>query len=168
MPDLTKTKTETDRELAPGELETDHVLVRALRADDLAAVVRIDAQAIGRTRKAYYEGKLGTALEAGALQTSLAAELDDHVVGFILARLYYGEFGRTEPTAIIDSIGVDHDYHRRKVGEALMRQLTMNLRALGVEHVESLVDWDQQDLLRFFAHHGFTPAPRLCLRLALL
>ncbi len=61
----------------------------------------------------------------------------------------------------MDSIGVDRGYQRRKVGDALMRQLLMNLRALGVEHLESLVDWDQQELMQFFAHHDFKPAPRL-------
>lgn len=162
------TKTGDDHDgLAPGELDTDAVVVRALRAEDLDAVVAVDKQATGRGRRAYYEQKIKGALESGALQTSLVAELDDHVVGFMLSRLSYGEFGVTEPTAMIDSIGVDEAYKRRKVGEALFRQLRMNLRALNVEHVESLVDWDRHDLVRFLARHGFAPAPRLCLRLDL-
>lgn len=167
MSNKTSATTE-ERELAAGELDTDHVLVRALRAEDLDAIVRIDRQATGRNRSTYYEGKVAAALQANAVHTSLVAELDDHVVGFMIARVYYGEFGRSEPTAIVDSIGVDRGYQRRKVGDALMRQLLMNLRALGVEHLESLVDWDQQELMQFFAHHEFKPAPRLCLRLSLL
>lgn len=160
--------TQEERELAAGELDTDHVHVRSLRVEDLDAIVRIDRQATGRNRGTYYEGKVAAALQANAVHTSLVAELDDHVVGFMIARVYYGEFGRSEPTAIVDSIGVDRGYQRRKVGDALMRQLLMNLRALGVEHLESLVDWDQQELMQFFAHHDFKPAPRLCLRLSLL
>ncbi|MBK6514222.1 MAG: GNAT family N-acetyltransferase [Polyangiaceae bacterium] len=162
-----KPSKDTEKELGPGELETDSVTVRTLRAGDLDAVVRIDRQATGRTRDAYYRGRIEAALEPHALQTSLAAELDDHVVGFMIARVFYGEFGRSEPTAIIDSVGVDRGYLRRRVGDALIRQLLMNLRALGVEHVESVVDWQQHELLQFFAHHGFAPSPRLCLRLAL-
>jgi len=156
-----------DVELPAGEIETDHVLVRALRAGDLEAIVRIDRQATGRNRHAYYDGKLAEARHSNAVHTSLVAELDEHVVGFMIARVYYGEFGRSEPTAIVDSVGVDRGYLRRRVGDALMRQLLMNLRALGVERLESLVDWDQHELMRFFAHHGFQPAPRLCLRLTL-
>jgi predicted N-acetyltransferase YhbS len=156
-----------EKDLGPGELETDHVTVRALCAEDVDAVVRIDRQATGRARDAYYKGKIASALEPNAVHTSLAAELDEHVVGFMIARVYYGEFGRSEPTAIIDSVGVDRGYLRRRVGDALMRQLLMNLRALGVEHIESVVDWQEHELMRFFAHHGFAPAPRLCLRLDL-
>jgi|JI10StandDraft_1071094.scaffolds.fasta_scaffold84035_4 predicted N-acetyltransferase YhbS len=161
-------KTGDDQDtLAPGELDVDAVLVRALRQQDLDALVHIDKQATGRSRRAYYEAKVKAALESGAVQCSLVAELDDHVVGFMLSRLYYGEFGVSEPTAMIDSIGVDSAYQRKKVGEALFRQLRMNLSALNVEHVESLVDWDRHDLVRFLARHGFKPAPRLCLRLEL-
>ena len=158
---------EGDDALSAGELETDPVHVRQLSAVDLDAVVRIDRQATGRSREAYFKTKLREALEPGALRTSLVGELDDHVVGFVIARLYYGEFGRSEPVALIDSVGVDRGYRRHKVGQALMRQLLMNLRALNVERVETLVDWNHADLIGFMASHGFEPAPRLCLRLTL-
>ena len=157
----------TPDDLPAGELETDHVLVRALGASDLEAIVRIDQRATGRNRRAYYEGKLAAGREQSNVYVSLVAELDGHVVGFLIARVNYGEFGRSEPTAILDSIGVDRAFARRRVGDALMAQLLMNLRALGVEHVESLVDWGQHDLMQFFAHHGFSPSARLCLRLDL-
>jgi predicted N-acetyltransferase YhbS len=158
--------TDTDT-LGPGDLETDRIPVRNLRGDDLDAVVRIDRQWMKRTRDAYYETKIAEATEPGPLKTSLVAELDDHVVGFVIARVYYGEFGRSEPVAVIDSIAVDEAYTRKKVAAALMRQLLMNLRALNVEHVESLVDWDRLSLIQFLARQGFQPSPRLCLRLEL-
>jgi predicted N-acetyltransferase YhbS len=156
--------TERDDALAAGELETDRVTVRQLSAADLDAVIRIDRQATGRSRDGYYKTKLREALEPGTLHASLAAVQDDHVVGFVIARLYYGEFGRSEPVALIDSVAVDPGYRRHKVGKALMRQLLMNLAALNVERVETLVDWNHFDLIAFMASHGFEPAPRLCLR----
>jgi len=159
--------TDRDDALSAGELETDRVNVRQLKADDLEMVVRIDRQATERNREAYYRTKLREALEPGAVHISLAGELDGHVVGFVIARLYYGEFGRSEPVALIDSVGVDKGYRRHKVGKALMRQLLMNLRALNVERVETLVDWNHFDLIAFMANHGFEPAPRVCLRLTL-
>lgn len=149
------------------ELGTNQVVVRRLAADDLEAVVRIDKQATGRNRKAYYETKFREATERGAVQTSLVAEVDAHPVGFIIARLYYGEFGRSEPLALVDSIAVDQRFRRHHVGQAMMRQLLMNLRALNVERVETLVDWKDFGLIGFMANHGFEPAPRLCLRLEL-
>jgi len=37
---------------------------------------------------------------------SLAAEIEGLLVGFLLARVYYGEFGTLEPAAVMDTIGV--------------------------------------------------------------
>jgi len=146
-----------------GTLPTDAVAVRGLRAADLAAIVKIDRASTGRARREYYDAKVRAALSEPKLVTSLVAELDDHVVGFLLARVWYGEFGRAEPVAVIDSLGVDPGYRNRRVGSALLRQLTMNLGALGVERIESQVDGDQLDLLAFLANAGFKPAARVCL-----
>lgn len=150
-----------------GALPTDSVAVRTLAPNDLAAIVRVDAASMGRRRDEYYASKVKAALGEGRLQTSLVAEVDGNVVGFCLAKVFYGEFGQAEPTAVIDSVGVMPSHRGRHVGAALLRQLVMNLRALGVTHVQTEVDWKQFDLLRFLASHGFRPAPRLCLQLDL-
>jgi len=144
-------------------LATDAVPVRELRKDDLAAIVKIDKASTGRPRAEYYEAKVRQAIDEPKLRTSLVAEQDGHVVGFLLARLFYGEFGRTEAVAVIDSVGVDPAFRGRHVGQALLRQLVLNLTALRVERIETEVDWQQFDLLSFLARNGFRPAPRLCL-----
>lgn len=154
-------------ELDPGALPTDSIVVRNLCADDLDAIVHVDRASIGRARREYYEAKVRRVLEDGKMTTSLVALVDDRVVGFVLAVLHYGEFGQVEPTAVIDSIGVDPRFRGRSVGEALMRQLEMNLRALRVQRLETLVGWEQRELLSFLASRGFTPAPRFCLELDL-
>ncbi len=151
----------------PGVLPTDKVFVRTATMDDLAAIVKVDAEAMGRPRAEYYEAKLRSALQGGRLATSVVAELDDHVVGFALSKVYYGEFGAAEPVAVIDSIGVDPRFRGQHVGQALLRQLVMNLRALDVARIETQVNWNQFNLLRFLAARGFGPAPRLCLQLEL-
>ena len=91
----------------PGILETDSTLVRLMNEHDLEAVVAIDAAASGRRRPRYFELMLERAVKQAALQVSLAAEVDGHVVGFVIASLYYGEYGVSEPTASLDAIGVD-------------------------------------------------------------
>lgn len=153
----------TDVELAPGELETDRIPVRRLEAGDLETVVSIDAAATGIRRTDFYRNKLERALEDSSVQLSLAAEQDGRVVGFLFVTFFYGEFGQPEPTAVIEAIGVHPDYRGQAVGRALMRQLEMNLGALGVETIRTEVDWNQFELLGFLAHAGFRPAPRLCL-----
>ncbi len=154
-------------DLGPGVLATDAVPVRTLKEGDLARIIAIDKAIVGRAREEYYKAKVRRALTEQKMTVSLVAELDGAVVGFVLASLYYGEFGRSDTVAVMDSIGVDPEVRHRHVGEALMRQLEMNLKALRVERVETDVEWNQFELLSFLAHRGFAPAPRVCLRLDL-
>src|SRR5690242_17388125 len=90
----------------PGVLETDSISVRVMRQNDLAAVVSIDAVFVGHRRPQYFALMLERAVKQAAVQVSLAAELDSCVVGFVIASVYYGEYGVTEPTASLDAIGV--------------------------------------------------------------
>ena len=151
-------------ELAAGELEIDRVPIRRLELEDLDAVVKIDEASTGIRRQDFYRAKLARALEDSSVQLSLAAELDDMVVGFLVVTFYYGEFGLPETVAVIEAIGVHPEYRGRQVARALMRQLEMNLGALGVETVRTEVSWDQLELVQFLAHFGFGPAPRFCLQ----
>lgn len=148
-------------------LESESVRVRNLRASDLDAVVRIDRASTGSPRHEYFRVKLERALREPKLVTSLVAEVDDQVVGFVFVTIFYGEYGRAEPVAVLDAVGVEPELRGQHVGTALMEQLEANLRALRVERIETLVDWRQLDLLGFLAERGFVPASRLCLELAL-
>lgn len=147
----------------PGCLETDAIEVRTLTEDDVDAVAKLDAKAIGRTRGEFFRRKIENALREPGMQMSLAAVVDGHVVGFLMAVVDYGEFGRVEPSAVLDAIGVDPDYRGKLIGTAMLRQLVLNLRALNIERIRTEVDWKQWDLLGFLQRSSFKPAPRLCL-----
>jgi len=147
----------------PGRLDTDDVLVRTLEGKDLEAIVRIDAAAVGRRRQEYYQDRVKAALSDSRIHTSLVAELDGAVVGFLMSTNYYGEFGRPEPTAVIEALGVLPELRGQHVGEALMRQFVMNARALRVDRIRTEVAWNDHGLLRFFDKSGFAPSSRLVL-----
>ena len=147
----------------PGVTGLEGVSVRDLAPEDLESVVRIDARATGRRRREYYERKLREATRESGIRISLAAESGGTFAGFLIGRLYYGEFGQPEPVAIIDSIGVDQDLRGRRVGRALLAQLETNLRGIGIESVRTEVDWNHLDLIGFLGANGFSPAPVLCL-----
>lgn len=157
-------RTEEDWTGEPGVTGLEGVLVRELAAGDLEGVVRIDARRSGRTRHEYYARKLKEAVAESGVRISLAAEIDGALVGFLLGRLYYGEFGVPEPTAIVDSIGVDPEFRGQHVGAALLAQLETNLRGFGIETVRTEVAWNHLDLLGFLGSHGFQPAPVLTLQ----
>ena len=150
-----------------GSLARDRIPVRAMKADDLRALISIDRRIIGRDRSGYFERKLAEALQESDVRVSLVAELDGHPIGFIMARVDLGEFGRVEPTAIIDTIGVDPDYRNFGVGRALLSQLIVNLRTLRVERVRTEVDWRDHDLMAFLERFDFSPSQQVCLDLDL-
>lgn len=145
----------------------DEVIVRRLQPQDLEAVIHLDAKLTGRRRTEYFKLKLNENLSATGIVVSLAAELDGLFAGFLLARVYYGEFGLLEPAAVLDTFGVHPDFRRRGVGRALMIQLMTDLRGLGVPRLSTEVSWDDPDLITFFQHQGFRPAQRFCLDLDL-
>ena len=63
--------------------------------------------------------------------------------------------------AVIDTIGVHPGYTHRGVGHALLSQLFVNLGALRVERVETVVAPRDLALLGFLYDVGFAPAQRL-------
>ena len=145
----------------------EEALVRGLSPEDLEAVILLDARNVGRRRDEYFKVKLRQNLTETGIRVSLAAEIDRIFCGFLLARVYYGEFGTLEPVAVLDTLDVHPDFRRRGVGRALLRQLRKNLAALGVGRLRTEVAWDDQELVGFFHRAGFRPADRLCLDLDL-
>ena len=147
--------------------EAEPVVVRRLRPEDLEAVIALDARITGRRRSEYFKLKLKQSLEETGIVISLAAELEGIFSGFLLARVYYGEFGLMEPVAVLDTIGVHPDFQRHGVGAALLDQVRTDLAGLGVPRLQTEVSWDDPGLLTFFHHQGFRPAARFCLELDL-
>lgn len=148
-------------------LARDRVPIRSMTPGDLAAIVHIDKRITGRDRQAYYKRKLAEAMEESAVRVSLVAELDGQVAGVIMARVEFGEFGHSEPEAVMDTIGVDPGYGHKDVASALLSQLMTNLAGLRVERLRTEVGWNRFGLLSFLDRMGFRPHRRLALRRAL-
>ena len=151
---------------APGDndyerLARDTCDVRAMSTADLPEIVRIDRGITGRDRSAYIGRKLTEAMNESGVRVSLAARLDGAVVGFVMARADLGDFGRTDPTAVLDTIGVDPEYEHQGVGHALLSQLFLNLAALRIERVETVVAPRDLALLGFLYDMGFAPSQRV-------
>jgi ribosomal protein S18 acetylase RimI-like enzyme len=150
-----------------GPLARDRIPVRAMKESDLRALVEIDRQITGYDRTDYFERKLEEALFESDVRVSLVAELEGDLVGFIMARVDFGEFGRVEPAAVLDTIGIGTDYRNRGIGRALLSQLLINLMTLRVEHIRTELEWHDHELLAFLDHCGFRPSQRLCLEHAI-
>jgi len=149
-----------------GPLARDRIPVRAMKESDLRRLVDIDSRITGRNRSDYFDRKLEEALFESDVRVSLVAEWDGDPVGFVMARVDFGEFGRIEPIAVLDTIGVDPDYRNQGIGRALLSQLFMNLMTLRVEGVRTVIGWSDQNLITFLEHCGFRPSQQLCLERA--
>jgi predicted N-acetyltransferase YhbS len=149
---------------APNDYERlarDDADVSLLTAKDLNAIVRIDRHITGQDRRAYMQHALDEALRESGVRISLAARHSGMVAGYVMARADLGDFGRTEPVAVIDTIGVAPEYAHRGIGQALLSQLFLNLTALDIERVETIVAPGATELLGFFHAAGFAPGERL-------
>lgn len=135
--------------------------VRSMTASDLDEIVAIDRRVTGRDRSSYLRSRLEEALDDSTLRVSLAARRDGVLAGFLMARADHGDFGRTEPVAVLDTIGVDPAQARQGVARALLSQLFANLAALRIERVETVVTLDDEALAAFLHVMGFVPSQRL-------
>ena len=145
-----------------GPLARDKVPVRAMKESDLPGIVAIDRRITGRNRSDYFRERLAEALYESDVRVSLVAERDGRLIGFVMARVDLGEFGRFEPTAVLDTIGVDPDCLGQGVGRALLSQLLVNLGTLRIERVRTEIDWRDHEMMGFLEHCGFLPSQELC------
>lgn len=142
-------------------LSRDRIPVRSMTEADLQNVIATDRKITGRDRSAFYKRKMAGVLRESGVRVSLVAELEGSFAGFLMARLDYGEFGRTDATAVIETMGVNPAFEGRDVGRALLSQLLSNLASLKVEQVTTTVEWDNFELLAFLKRCGFYPSQRL-------
>lgn len=143
-------------------------VLRVLKQEDLDAVVAIDALTTKESRREYYERKFAGILNRNAnINTSIVCEIDGKVVGFMMGYVFFGEFGITDGTATIDTIGVHPDFQKHGVAAEMLDQFMMNMKAAGVKKVYTLVNWDEIGLEKFFSRNKFVPSKRVNLECVL-
>jgi predicted N-acetyltransferase YhbS len=131
-----------------------------MEAGDLEAVVEIDAKIVKSSRLAYYQLKFERLFKSNDyLPTSFVAEDENgSVVGFLMGELYMGEFGIYQEVASLDTIGVDPAYQHKGIGKELMHEFIDHLRQIGVNRINTLVDWNDSKLIHFFSANEFSPS----------
>jgi predicted N-acetyltransferase YhbS len=139
------------------------MVVRSLRGGDIASIDRIDTKLTGLDRSAYYATKFREMLDFPSDRISMVAVDDGIVIGFIMARVDYGEFGKTDKSAVIDAIGVHPAYAGSGIGHKILSQLLKNLSSLKVELVRTKVEYENYGLRNFLCRRGFRPSQWLLL-----
>ncbi|MFH1869227.1 MAG: GNAT family N-acetyltransferase [Pseudomonadota bacterium] len=137
-------------------------IMRVLRQGDLDAIVAIDAFASKEPRQEYYERKIAGILNKNAnINASIVCEIDGKVVGFVMGYVFFGEFGITDATSTIDTLGVHPDFRKHGVAAEMLDTFMMNMKAAGVKKVYTLVNWDDFALEKFFTANKFVPSKRI-------
>jgi ribosomal protein S18 acetylase RimI-like enzyme len=129
--------------------------LRRMTVRDIDQVLRLDEKITGKPHAAYYETK-AAAYIARAPDYCLVAEHRDRVVGFVLGDVRGWEFA-TELSGWLEIIGVDPDYHGQGVSRALLDELCERFRRAGVRVVNTMVNWNDGDLIDYFRANGFDP-----------
>lgn len=145
------------------EFDPAKVAIRVMNEGDLEAITAIDCMYFGSERPEYYKEKLDAATRGAGINASLVAEVEGTVVGFVMGRLYTGEFGIPETTANLDTIGVHPMAGNKGVAGKLLEQFCDQMSKLGVTTIHTVVDWNDKNLMLFFHRSGFVPSKRLSL-----
>jgi len=145
------------------------VAIRLMKADDFAAVVAIDEKVLKTSRQEYYRIKFDKIFDSSVyLPVSLVAEIEEGtVVGFVMGELYMGEYGIYQEEATMDTIGVDPDWRHKGIGKQLMDAFVEHLKQLGVQRVNTLVGWNDPELIQFFSANQFSPSTTINLERSL-
>jgi len=139
-------------------------VIRPINIDDLARIIQIDNEILGKNRPEYWEQKLEL-IENQSAMSSLVAVMDDKVVGFIIGNASGWEYGVPETTGWIDTIGVDPAYQRTGMAHDLLNEMISNLKKVGCNTIYTLVNWRDWRLLRFYDDVGFEKGDMLNLEL---
>jgi ribosomal protein S18 acetylase RimI-like enzyme len=146
------------------------IKIRLMKAEDFDAVVGIDEKVLGASRPEYYEMKFEKLFNSrDYLPTSLVAEDENGtVVGFVMGVLYMGEYGIFREEATLDTIGVDPACQHRGIGKQLINEFLDHLKRLGVQKINTLVDWNDSSLIHFFSANQFSPSKSINLERSLI
>lgn len=121
-----------------------------------------DAEAIQNIRKAISEDDgevnfvkiIEQQISEGSEKSSLVAEINGAVVGYMISSTLYAGFG-IKKSAWIMAIGVHPDYMGQGIGLKLARKICEVYKDKGIKNIYSSVLWDSTDVLSFFKKLGF-------------
>ena len=130
------------------------VNIRPMNVGDMDAIVDIDRRILGKLRPEYWKKLVPQ--NPHYPFSSLVAEFEGKVVGFVVGEVSGWEFGVPDTIGWLSTIGVDPDYQHKGIAKKLSQEFVKNLKMIGVGVNYTLVNWNDWDLLKFFKAMGFT------------
>jgi ribosomal protein S18 acetylase RimI-like enzyme len=130
------------------------VVIREMEERDISSIVRIDEELFSQPRPSMWKSEVQHYLSRSE-SICLVAEIDDIVVGFMMATIHPWLFG-VENGGWIEILGVDPSHTAKGVGKMLGERLLEDFKSRGIKTVHTTVEWTSSDLLEFFKTLGMT------------
>jgi ribosomal protein S18 acetylase RimI-like enzyme len=131
------------------------IYVRSLEKRDLGTISNIEERVTGTARPQYWEKRIEISEAIRPHWTSLIAEVDNRVVGFLFGRAGELEFGLPGTVAWIETIGVDPAYRRRGIAQELVDHFVSSAEDHGIKTIFTLIGNNQPEMQQFFSRLGF-------------
>lgn len=132
----------------------ERVTIREIVPEDAKAIQAIRMAISPDDAQVDFEKFLARQTSEDTSKTSLVAEIDGRVVGYMVSTVLYAGFG-IQKSAWIMAIGVHPDQMGQGVGLALAREICDIYKSKGIKSIYSSVLWDSIDVLSFFKKLGF-------------
>ena len=140
--------------------DSNEAVARALVAADLEAVLALDKRIVGRSRQKYFLRRMQSAQREPSAHIQVAIDGPEGLIGFALARVLEGEFGRPEQVAVIETIDIDPDHRHQGLGQRLLEGIEDVARHKGIRKLQTQTNWNNHSLIGFLDRSGFALAPR--------
>jgi GNAT superfamily N-acetyltransferase len=138
----------------PGDL-----IVRPVRAGDLARIVVIDAEITGIEKAEYWSERFHRYGARGQQpRFFLVAEHAGDIIGFIIGEVRDWEFG-TPPCGWVFGISVHPGARLSGIGTRLLEALCASFRQAGVSKVRTLLVFNDLLVMKFYRSQGMMAAP---------
>lgn len=135
--------------------KTPDVRIRSLILDDLPKIKRIEKKILFSRDQAHIEISYPDYIKEGSEEATLGAEIDGELVGFLIGRTSYWEYGNSLKTGWIVAMGILPGYQGIGIGKILGNQIITYFKKEEVRRIKAIVDWDQSDLIAYFKALGF-------------
>ncbi len=132
----------------------DTVNIREITLDDAEAIQNIRKAISEDDAKVDFVKLIEQQISEGPGKSSLVAQIDGQVVGYMISTTLLAGFG-IKKSAWIMAIGVHPDFMGQGIGLKLARKICEIYKDKGVKNIYSSVLWDSTDVLSFFKKLGF-------------
>ena len=130
------------------------VNIREITLKDAAAIQNIRKAISEDDAKVNFVKIIERQISEGEDKSSLLAEINGAVKGYMISTTLYAGFG-IKKSAWIMAIGVHPNFMGHGIGLKLASKICEIYKDKGIKHIYSSVPWDSTDVLSFFKKLGF-------------